>query len=543
MIKKLICTGIFVLSISLTHAQLLKDKPNYTKADTLRGSLRKERHFDVQKYSLDITVQPEKKYISGSNTITFIPQENLSSIQIDLFENMKVDSIIYKASALQYRREFNAVFINFNNTLKKDSQQELTFYYSGNPTVAKNAPWDGGFVFTHDSNGKNWIATACQGFGASAWWPVKDHQSDEPDQGMEIKVAVPNDVMNVSNGRLQGKKDLGNGFTQWNWLVTNPINTYDVSLNIGDYVHFGENYKGLDLDFYVLRENLEKAKVQFEEVKPMMDCFQEKFGTYPFKEDSYKLVETPFLGMEHQSAVAYGNKYRKGYLGMDLSGTGIGLKWDYIIIHETGHEWFGNSITSQDIADMWIHESFTTYSESVYVECNWGYDAAQAYVNGSSRSIRNDKPIIGDYGVNAEGSGDMYFKGAIMLNTLRHVINDDEEWWKLIKDYSEHFKHKIITTADVVSYFEKHSGQKLQPIFDQYLRYTTIPTLELKQEGKNVKYRWKTEVNHFEMPFEYTANGKTYRETATNTWKTIKKTTAKDIEVNTKQFYIKVEKK
>ncbi|SFU73056.1 Peptidase family M1 [Pustulibacterium marinum] len=540
--KKLLFISLFLISSAALNAQLLKEKPTYTKADTLRGSLRKERNFDVQHYTLDVKVEPEKQYISGSNTIKFIPQEDLETIQIDLFENLQVDSIVYKGKTLPYRREFNAVFIDFSNPLKENTSEEIQFYYSGNPKVAKNAPWDGGFVYKTSESGQPWIATACQGLGASVWWPVKDHQSDEPDHGMDILVSVPNGIMDVSNGRLQGSEDLGDGYTKWHWKVINPINSYDVSLNIGDYVHFGENYKGLDTDFYVLRENLEKAKIQFKEVEPMMDCFQEHFGEYPFKEDSYKLVETPFLGMEHQSAVAYGNKYMKGYLGTDLSGNGPGLKWDYIIIHETGHEWFGNSITSKDIADMWIHEAFTTYTEVVYTECEWGYEDAMKYVYGLRRNIRNNAPIIGDYGVNKEGSGDMYFKGANMLNTLRHVVNDDDKWWKLLKDYSLHFKHQQIETKDVVDFFEAETNLNLKPIFDQYLRYTTIPVLELKKDGKSVLYRWKTDVSNFEMPIDIKINNNQLRINATNDWQKLKKADLDAIKVNTSMNYIKVEK-
>lgn len=527
----------------LSHAQLLQEKKGYSRADTLRGSLRKERNFDVQHYTLDVKVIPDERFISGSNTILFIPEENLATIQIDLYENMKVDSIVYKGKNLTYTREFNAVFIHFPKSLQKGSEETIEFFYSGNPIVAKRAPWDGGFVFTKSESGQPWIATACQGAGASLWWPNKDHQSDEPDTGVDILVSVPEDLVDVSNGRLLKTTKLYNGYVQYHWVVTNPINNYDVTLNIGDYVQFGETYKGLELNYYVLRENLEKAKEQFEEVKPMMDCFQDKFGEYPFKEDSYKLVETPHLGMEHQSAVAYGNKYRKGYLGMDLSRTGIGLKWDFIIIHETGHEWYGNSITAKDIADMWIHEGFTTYSEAVYIECRWGYDDALKYLNGIKRSIQNDRPIIGDYGVNSEGSSDMYNKGAILLNTLRSVINDDDKWWKLIKSYTLHFKHQTITTEQVVAYFEQETGIQLKPIFDQYLRYTAIPVLELKQDGKAVLYRWKTDVKDFNMPVEIITD-KVQTLHATNNWqrKELMNTKLEDVQVNTYKYYIKVDK-
>lgn len=539
--KKILLLGLVLAGIQGIHAQLLQDKESYTRGDTLRGSLRTERNFDVRKYRLNIKLDPDKKYIEGYNRIVFVPQQRLTSMQIDLFENMEVDSILYHGKRLPYRREYNAVFIKNDKGFAKNSKDSITFYYSGNPITAKRAPWDGGFDWKTDKNGKPWIATAVQGTGASAWWPNKDHQSDEPENGMTIKVAVPNGLMNVSNGRLTGKKDLGNGYTRWDWKVTNPINNYDVALNIGDYAHFGETYKGLDMDFYVLSYNLEKAKKHFQEVKPMMDCFQEKFGTYPFKEDSYKMVETPHLGMEHQSAVAYGNKYMKGYLGRDLSGTGIGTRWDFIIIHETGHEWFGNSITSSDIADMWIHEGFTTYSEAVYVECRWGYEDGQAYVNGLKQNVRNDKPIIGDYGVNREGSGDMYPKGALMLNTIRHMINDDDKWWQLIKNFSETFKHMIVDTEMVLNFFEQETGLDLEPVFDQYLRHKDIPVLELKREGNGAAYRWIVDVNHFNMPVDASINGETVRLHPTAEWQKLD-TPPAGISIATDRFFINVKR-
>ncbi|WP_461532841.1 M1 family metallopeptidase [Sinomicrobium sp.] len=538
--------NFYLLLISIgfqtATAQLLHEKDRYTRGDTLRGSLRTERNFDVRAYHLNITVNPDKHYIYGYNRIVFVPQQKLNTIQIDLFDNLQVDSIVAHGQQLTYRREFNAVFIDYPKGFANNKKDSITFYYSGQPVTAKRAPWDGGFDWKTDNNGNPWIATAVQGLGASAWWPNKDHQSDEPEDGMTIKVAVPNRLMNVSNGRLTGKKDLGNGYTRWDWKVINPINNYDVALNIGDYAHFGENYKGLDMDFYVLSYNLNKAKKHFEEVKLMMDCFQEKFGEYPFKEDSYKLVETAHLGMEHQSAVAYGNRYMEGYLGRDLSGTGIGTKWDYIIVHESGHEWFGNSITAADIADMWIHEGFTSYSESVYVECRWGYEDGQKYINGLSRNVRNDRPIIGDYGVNKEGSGDMYPKGALMLNTIRHIVNDDEAWWKLIKDYSETFKHMIVDTDMVVNFFEHETGIELKPVFDQYLRYKDIPVLELKTENSITSYRWAVDVNNFKMPVDITVKDQEKRLHPTTQWQQLDEAlNSDDIKVATDKFFIGVE--
>lgn len=513
--KKLISYSLLLLSFQSLVAQKA-----FTRKDSLHGGLRPERTcFDVLRYDLNIKIDPKAKTIVGFNDITFKPVENATAIQIDLFENMKVDSIVYNKRKLSYDREFNAVFINFPTPLLKDMpEQSIRFYYSGKPIIARRAPWDGGFVFTQDSNGKDWIGVAVQGTGASLWYPVKDSQTDEPDRGASVKVAVPNGLMNVSNGRFLGSEDLKNGYTRWDWEVKNPINTYDITVNIADYVHLHDNYKGLDLDYYVLRENEAKAKAHFEEVKPMMDCFQSKFGEYPFKDDGYKLVETSYLGMEHQSAVAYGNKYFKGYLGMDLSGTGIGLTFDYITIHESGHEWFGNSITTKDIADMWVHEGFTQYTEIVYVECTLGYEKAMQYANGLRNNVQNDRPIIGDYGVNSEGSGDMYPKGALLLNTLRHIVNDDAKWWKMILDYSNTYRHKIIDNETVIAFFNKESGMNLTPVFNQYLTKTTIPKLELKTTNNKLEARWTNVGADFEMPVDIVLDNKTIRIYPKNNW-------------------------
>lgn len=507
---------IFFLSISLlVHAQ------NFTRKDSLQGGLRPERtNFDVLRYDLNIKINPDERFLSGYNNITFQVTENTGRIQIDLFANMQVDSIVFNSQKMAYKREFNAVFVDFDTILLKGVRESLRFYYSGNPLTAKNAPWDGGFVWRKDKAGKPWIGVAVQGTGASLWYPVKDHQSDEPDFGATIRVAVPDGLMNVSNGRFLGSEKLSGGYTRWDWEVKSPINNYDLSVNIADYVHFGENYNGLDLDYYVLRENLEAAKIKFEEVKPMMDCYQEKFGIYPFTDDGFKLIDTPYLGMEHQSAVAYGNQYRMGYLGRDLSETGIGLKFDFIIIHESAHEWFGNSITSSDIADMWIHEGFTTYAESVFVECEWGYEKAMQYINGQGKLVRNDEPIIGKYGMNNKGSGDMYPKGALMINTIRHMVNDDAKWWRLMRKYVETFRHKIIDTQTVINFFNQETGRNLSPIFQQYLYYKNLPILEVEPSEKTFKYRWKTDVQNFEMPFEYTYNERNFRQTATGEWQT-----------------------
>ncbi len=527
--------------VILTLVGIQQINAQFTRRDSLQGGLRIERtSYDVKRYDLNITINPEQKSIKGFNEISFEVMVPTQKIQLDLFDNMKVDSIVWNTKKLKYNRDNDAVFIDFPEKLASKSNHKLKFYYSGNPKIAKNAPWDGGFVFKKDSNGKDFIGVAVQGTGASLWYPVKDSQTDEPDNGASIKVAVPNGLMNVSNGRFLGSQDLKNGYTRWDWEVKNPINNYTITVNIADYVHIQDKMPDLDLDYYVLRENEAKAREHFMEVKPMMECFQSKFGRYPFWEDGYKLVETPYLGMEHQSAVAYGNKYKKGYMGFDLSGTGVGMFFDYITIHETGHEWFGNSITSMDIADMWIHEGFTTYSETVFIECIKGYDDAMKYINGQAKNVRNDKPIIGQYGVNNEGSGDMYYKGSLLLNTLRHIIGDDEKWWKMVYDYTETFKKKIITSDTVIDYFNKASGTDLTPVFRQYLYTNQLPIFIYKIKGDYLYYSWDNVNEDFNMPIDIGFEDKKIRLKPTLKEQKIKlkKLSKKSFQIYDNQFYV-----
>ncbi len=530
---------LLILSVAPLQAQVLSNKQSFTEADTLRGSLRPERNYDVQKYHLNIRVDPEERFISGYNTISFEAGEDLPVMQVDLFESMKVDSILYRGEKMSFNRRHNAVFIELEPKLKKSSIDSVQFYYSGNPQVAKNAPWDGGFVFEKDKEGNHFIAVAVQGTGASLWYPNKDHQSDEPGEVL-IQVAVPHHLMNVSNGRFLGKEVLDDGYTRWDWKVESPINNYNIVVNIANYVHFEDRFRDLDLDYYVLPYHLEKAKQQFEEVKHMMNCFYEKFGAYPFEKDGFKLVETPYLGMEHQSAVAYGNDYKMGYLGRDLSGTGIGLKWDFIIIHETGHEWFGNSITAADIADMWIHEGFTSYSEAVYIECRWGKEEALEYLQGTRQGIANREKIIGHYGVNSEGSGDMYAKGANLLNTIRSIYNNDDLWWKTLKEYTKTYRHKIITTQETETFFNKAIAYDLQPVFDQYLRNAKLPELQFRKKAGKVEYRWKADVENFDMPVDVMVNDEEVRLHPTLEWQKleVKVSSPEEVQVVEKEFYI-----
>lgn len=481
---------------------------HFTRADTLRGSVTPQRAWwDVVVYDLHVQVSPEDSSFSGFNTITYKVLKPDTVMQIDLQMPMEIDSVVQDKMALSFERQGNAFFVRIKALQEKDKQKKITVYYHGKPKVAVNAPWDGGVVWGKDNKGRPWIATACQGLGASVWWPNKDHQSDEP-ENMSISVTVPAALTNVSNGRLKKRVDNGDETATYIWYVSNPINNYDVALNIGYYTEFEDVYSGeggkLDLDYWVLDYNEDKAREHFKVVKPMMKCFEYWFGKYPFYKDSYKLVETPHLGMEHQSAVAYGNKFQMGYKGNDLSGSGWGLKWDFIIIHESGHEWFGNNITTKDIADMWVHESFTNYSETLFTGCQYGPKAADAYIEGVRKNIKNDIPIIGPYGVNQEGSGDMYYKGANMIHTIRQIINDDDVFREILRGLNKTFWHQTVTTQQVEAFINEKSGMDFSKVYDQYLRHTTVPLLEYKIEGQQLMFRWVTDVKGFNMPVKVT---------------------------------------
>lgn len=510
-----------MLSISLfsnyLHAQLLVDKNKFTHADTLRGALTPLRTcYDINYYHLDVKFDIGHKFISGSNLFKFTATQDFKKLQFDLFDNLKIEKVVYKGKEVPYQREFNAVFVTFPKTIAKGSKDEFTVYYSGNPTIAKNAPWDGGIMFSADSaSGKPWVATACEGVGASIWWPNKDHLSDEVDS-MLISISVPKGLKDVSNGRLRKVTELNDGYTRFDWFVANPINNYDVAANIGDYVEFKDSYNGekgkLDLDYWVLPSDLEKAKKQFaDNVNPMLASFEHWFGPYPFYEDGYKLVETPHLGMEHQSAVAYGNHFLNGYLGHDLSGTGWGMKWDYIVVHESGHEWFGNNITAKDLADMWIHEGFTCYSEALFVESQSGKKAGQEYVKGLRGNIVNEVPVVGVYGVNKEGSEDMYFKGAVFLNMVRTIINDDDKWRNILRGLNKTFYHQTVTYDDIVNYINQQSGMNLSSVFDQYLRYKGLPTLQLTWQDGKPFCKWIADAKDFNMPVRMRVKGGEYK--------------------------------
>lgn len=504
---------LFLLCSGSTFAQA--QTPEFTHDDTLRGSITPQRAWwDLTYYDLRLRVDPAEKSISGSNTIFYKVLNSSNLLQVDLQPPLQIDKAEQDGQALSVQRAGeNAWFIVLQKEQPVGSTQSVTVWYSGKPREAVHAPWDGGFSWSKDGKGQPFVATSCQGLGASVWWPCKDHMYDEPDS-QAITVTVPNGLMDVSNGRLRRTQENGDGTTTYEWFVSNPINNYGVNVNIANYTHWSEVYNGekgpLTMDYYVLPQNLNKAKEQFKQAPMMMKALEYWFGPYPFYEDGYKLVEVPYLGMEHQSSVTYGNQYRNGYLGMDQSGTGWGRKFDFIIIHESAHEWFANNITYRDIADMWIHESFANYSEGLYTEYYHGKEAGAAYTRGVRSNIQNKAPIIGYYDVNREGSIDMYYKGGNMLHTIRQIVGNDEKWRSILRGLGKDFYHQVVTTQQIEQYFSSHVGRNLQKVFDQYLRHVEIPILEYRYKKGKVEYRWTNCVDGFDMPVKVTLSKGVY---------------------------------
>lgn len=524
-----VCFSIGLLSYGQTG--LFKKNTRYSHQDSLRGAITPERAWwDLKYYDLYVSVDMEARSISGKNIVRYEVLQQMAVMQIDLQAPMKILKVTQNGEKLAVVQDGNAHFIQLKKKQQKGKVEELTIEFGGIPPEAANAPWDGGFSWKTDSNSQPFVATSNQGIGASLWWPCKDHAYDEPDDGQTLRINVPKELTAVGNGRLIETILEENDTKTFVWQVVNPINNYGINVNIGDYVNFSEKYQGergeLDLDYWVLRENEEKARIQFKDVPRTIEAFEHWFGPYPFYEDSYKLVEVPYLGMEHQSSVTYGNGYKNGYNGrdresFDWSGTGWGLRWDYIIVHETGHEWFANNITHKDAADMWIHEGFTMYSESLFIEYFYGKKAGSEYTIGIRRVIANRKPIIGDYDVNKEGSSDMYFKGSNLLHTLREIINDDEKWRTILRGLNTTFYHQTVTTKQIEEYISNQVGLNLTSFFDQYLRDHRIPILEYKVENGVISYKWSDVIDSFEMPVDVTIDENEMRLMPTTKWKQV----------------------
>ena len=517
-----------------------------TRAEALRGEYGPHRsNNDLLYYHLDIRIEPAKGYLSGKNTIRMRMVEEGQRIQLDLYANLNVDNIVFEDQPLEYQRELNAVFVDFPRVLTKDEIVSVDFHYSGFPKATGRF---GGIVFGNDPLGRPWIYSACEGEGSSIWWPGKDQWRDEV-ESMDISISIPNELTDVSNGRFQGKHDLGDGFTRWDWHVHYPINSYNVSVNIGTYEHFGETLGDLTMDYYCLPEDLEKAQAQFAQAKPMMEAFYHYFGEYPFPKDGYKLIQVPYTGMEHQSAVTYGNGFKNGYGGRDWTGVGVSPKFDFIIVHESGHEWFGNAVSAADVSDMWIQEGWTTYLECMYVEQLFGAEDALKYVNGYKSKVANRRAVITPRGLHRTPSQDMYFKGALFLHTLRSVMNDDAKWWQLVREIYDTFKYQNIMTEDLIALCNQRFGRDMTPIFRQYLWQAKLPVLEWRQrdgetEGARVvEYRWNASEPGFQMPIRVGRADDWQLITPTDQWQQL--TTSlppEEFSVATDLYYVEVQK-
>lgn len=536
---------LFLLGFILTSLTSYSQK--ITRQDSLRGSITPQRAWwDLVHYDLSVEVLPESKTIIGTNVMTYkVLNEGTNELQIDLQAPMELTAVMQDGHSLDVRSEGNAHFIQLEDPQREGELKKISLSFEGKPRIAKNPPWDGGITWKKDSNGKHFIASSNQGIGASVWWPNRDHPADEVDS-LDMHVTVPKDLVDVSNGRLV-HIDTDATTKTYHWTVKNPINNYGVNLNIGDYVNFSEVYKGekgpLDMSYWVLKEDEEKAREQFKQAPMMMEAFEHWFGPYPFYEDSFKLVQAPYLGMEHQSSVTYGNRFKNGYLGRDLSGTGEGLKFDFIIIHEAGHEWFANNITNKDVADMWIHEGFTSYSENLYLDYHFGKESAATYTIGTRDKIRNDRPMIGTYNVDKEGSGDMYYKGANILLTLRTIAQDDDLWRATLRGLSKEFYHQTTTTAAVENYIANALNLDLTPFFNQYLREKDIPTFEYKIDKKEMHYRFNNTIQGFTMPLRIKINEKYIWLEPTDIWQCLdvpKGTSTVQIDRN---MYVDIRKK
>ena len=516
----------------------------FTRQDTLRGSITPEREWwDLTFYHMNIKTNPADSTINGYILIRYEVLEPHNRMQIDLQPPLEIKSITQDGKELEFVRDGNAWFVQMHTEQLTGESNEVIVYYGGKPKASRRPPWDDGLTWVYDDNGNPFYATSCQGGGASIWWPCKDHMYDEPDS-MRFSITTPGDLMDVSNGRYKGVTENPDGTKTWHWYVYNPINNYGVNINVGDYAHFGEVYEGelgnLDCDYYVLSYNLEKARDHFRQVPMMLEAFEHWFGPYPFYEDGYKLVEAPYLGMEHQSSVTYGNGFMNGYRGRDVSNTGWGDKFDFIIVHESGHEWFANNVTYKDIADMWIHESFIAYSEGLFVEYWYGKEAGAEYLRGVRSNIGNDRPIIGPYNVNRSGSGDMYQKGATMLHMIRQVVNDDEKWRGILRGLNKTFWHQTVSTDQIEGYMEEHTDFELKPVFDQFLRDTRIPVFEYRFNENGLIYRWGNAVRGFNMPVKVYLDGKeTWLEFTGRGWSLLEGVEPCELVVD-KDFYVAV---
>lgn len=501
-------SGCGLLGINLKHKTpgRATKYPTFSEKDSLRGALSELRsNYDVKHYDLHIDFDLKNKSIEGMVTVKFEAVNDLNIIQMDLHKDLKISSIECDGQQLALERKFNSIFIDFKREIKANEEVSFSIKYAGTPMKAKKPPWEGGFVWDKE-DGKPWVGVACEKLGAHVWWPVKDHLSDEPDS-MDLHYTIPKGLFCVANGTLisQETKDEK---TTFHWKVSNPINSYNVTFYIGDFVKVEQPYNGLDgmhiLEYYVLPKDKQRAERHFYQTADILRFFEETFGVYPWWNDGFKLVSSPYEGMEHQSAIAYGNGFEKNKL---LS------NYDYIILHEAAHEWWGNSITVSDFADIWIQEGFATYSEALYIEHADGKAAYDRYLWFYAIFIRNKAPMVGPKEVNywEYKDGDPYMKGALTLHSLRNTLDDDSLFFSILRGFYQENAKQIVSSDEFVEYAQKISGQDLTWFFDQYLHRREAPKflyyIETKNGIKELNYKWTDVVEGFKMPVRVSING------------------------------------
>ena len=486
-------------------------KKNQLNKETAPANIRQDQKWwNLLHYDIDITPNYLRKYIAGTNTITFMAQEAGKTMQIDLQQPMRITSVTWKKDTLICEQsEKNIYLITFQKTIKAGEIQTITFHFEGEPKESLKPPYDNGWIWAKDLNGRPWISVACEGSGASIWLPCKDVLYDEPEDGVSFSITVPDTLTAVSNGRLKKKSTGKQRTTTYTWEVVNLINNFNIIPYIGKYVSWHENYAGLkgklDCDYWVLDYNLTKAKSHFKQTDTLLKAFEYWAGPYPFYEDSYKVVEAPMSGMEHQSALAYGNGFKNGLNGKDLiSGSGWGLKFDFVLVHESGHEWFGNSITANDYGDGWIHEGFTKYLETLYTSYVFGIEAGNDYAIGTWKRIKNDEPILGT------NTSDKYYKSSAMLHNIRQIIGDSL-FRKVLTGLNKEFYHQAVNTNQILDYFNRYTKKDFTKIFGQYLQTIQVPRLSYSFQDNMFKYRWENCTNDFSMPVKITLDGKNYQ--------------------------------
>lgn len=497
---------IFILFISFANiavAQTTLTKPQSAKENMPANTLPERNWWNVLYYAIDVTPDYNTKFIRGSNNIKFRTLQSGRLMQIDLQEPMQITKIVWLNKQLEFLKHGSAYMVSFPKVLNKNETGTITVYFEGYPHIASNPPWDNGWIWTTDKKGRPWISVACEGSGAGIWLPCKDAGYDEPDNGISFSITVPDTMAAVANGRLLKKIKNNDGTTTYHWNVVSPINNYNIIPYIGKYVTWHHNFPGqngnLDCDFWVLDYNPGKAKKHFQQADTMLRCFEYWLGPYPFYEDSYKVVEAPMPGMEHQSAIAYGNGFENGYSGKNLSGTVWGLQWDFILVHESGHEWFGNSITASNDGESWIHEGFTKYLETLYTDFVFGTEAGNDYAIGIWKKIKNDEPILGS------GTSDAYNKSSAMLHTIRQIIGDSV-FRELLHGLTKTFYHQTVSSEQIIHFIDQYTKKDLSKIFDQYLRTTKVPILEYSFKNKIIQYRWTNSVDGFNMPVKVSFN-------------------------------------